>query len=93
VERNGVFVRGGDAGGGLDPAAFAAGAPDMDGYLRVSRAAVVLAAGGDDPMSPAEHLAALVPEPQILKGLGHNAHVEDPSALLPLVERLALLSN
>jgi hypothetical protein len=25
----------------------------------------------------------------VLEGLGHNAHVEDPAALLPLIGRLA----
>jgi pimeloyl-ACP methyl ester carboxylesterase len=76
----------------LDPAAFAVGAPDMDGMLSVCRAArvpVALAAGEHDPMSPLEHLQPLVPDPLLLKGLGHNAHVEDPTALLPILERLA----
>jgi pimeloyl-ACP methyl ester carboxylesterase len=72
----------------LDSAAFAVGAPDMDGMLAAARARVILAAGEHDPMSPLEHLAALVPDPFTLKGLGHNAHVEDPAALLPIVERL-----
>jgi pimeloyl-ACP methyl ester carboxylesterase len=72
----------------LDPAAFAVGAPDMDGLLAAARAPVILAAGEDDPMSPVEHLQPLVPEPLVLKGLGHNAHVEDPAALLPLLDRL-----
>ena len=73
----------------LDPAAFAVGAPAMDGLLAAARGAVILAAGEHDPMSPVEHLQALVPDPVVLKGLGHNAHVEDPAALLPLLERLA----
>ena len=34
-------------------------------------------------------LRALVPEPVVLRGLGHNAHVEDPGALVELVQRLA----
>ena len=72
----------------LDPAAFAVGAPDMDGLLAAARAPVILAAGEDDPMSPVEHLQPLVPEPLVLKGLGHNAHVEDPAALLPVLDRL-----
>ena len=72
----------------LDPAAFAVGAPDMEGLLAACRAPVVLAAGEHDPMSPVEHLHPLVGEPVVLKGLGHNAHVEDPAALLPLLERL-----
>jgi pimeloyl-ACP methyl ester carboxylesterase len=73
----------------LDPAAFAVGAPAMEGLLAAARAPVVLAAGEHDPMSPVEHLQALVPDPVVLKGLGHNAHVEDPAALLPLLDRLA----
>jgi pimeloyl-ACP methyl ester carboxylesterase len=73
----------------LDQAAFAVGAPDMDGMLAAARAPVVLAAGEHDPMSPLEHLQALVPDPLVLKGLGHNAHVEDPTALRPVLERLA----
>ncbi len=73
----------------LDPAAFAVGAPAMDGLLAAARGAVVLAAGEHDPMSPVEHLQALVPDPVVLKGVGHNAHVEDPAALLPLIDQLA----
>ena len=76
----------------LDSRAFAVGAPDMDGMLgccRTARVPVVLAAGEHDPMSPLEHLQALEPDPVVLKGLGHNAHVEDPTALLPILDRLA----
>ena len=73
----------------LDQAAFAVGAPDVDGMLAAARARVVLAAGERDPMSPLEHLQALVPDPLVLKGLGHNAHVEDPTALRPVLDRLA----
>jgi pimeloyl-ACP methyl ester carboxylesterase len=76
----------------LDPVAFAVGAPDMEGMLgscRAARVPVVLAAGEHDPMSPAEHLQPLLPDPIVLKGLGHNAHVEDATALLPILERLA----
>jgi pimeloyl-ACP methyl ester carboxylesterase len=73
----------------FDPAAFAVGAPDMAGLLAASRASVVLAAGEHDPMCPADQLRKLVADPVILPGLGHNAHVESPDALWPLVERLA----
>src|SRR5437773_1730171 len=73
----------------FDPAAFAVGAPDMTGLIAASRAPVVLAAGERDPMSTARELRALVPDPVILPGLGHNAHVEDPAALWPLLQRLA----
>ncbi len=72
----------------FDPAAFAVGAPDMPGLLAASRARVLLAAGERDPMCSAEQLARLVPDPVILPGLGHNAHVESPEALWPLLERM-----
>lgn len=71
----------------LDGAAFGVGEPDVAGLLAACRGAVFLAAGELDPMSPADHLAALA-DPVILPGLGHNAHVENPEALWPLVERL-----
>src|SRR5581483_2842982 len=81
------------AGGGwrpaLDPGAFAVGAPDMAGLLAAVRAPVTLAAGEADPMSPAADLRALRPDPVVLPWLGHNAHVEDPAALLPLVDGVA----
>jgi pimeloyl-ACP methyl ester carboxylesterase len=47
----------------------------------------VLAAGEHDHMCSGDQLRALVPNPVILPGLGHNAHVEAPDALWPLVER------
>ena len=72
----------------FDHAAFAIGGPDMPGLLAAARAPVILAAGEHDPMSPAAQLRALVAEPVILPGLGHNAQVENPLALWPLIERL-----
>lgn len=78
----------------LDPAAFGVGAPDMAGLLAACRGAVILAAGERDPMSPQEHLRELGQDPvepvelAELAGLGHNAHVEDPSALWPILDRL-----
>jgi pimeloyl-ACP methyl ester carboxylesterase len=73
----------------FDPAAFAVGAPDMAGLLAAARASVVLAAGERDLMCREEQLHQLVSDPVILPGLGHNAHVEAPAALWPLLERLA----
>jgi pimeloyl-ACP methyl ester carboxylesterase len=72
----------------FDPAAFSVGAPDMVGLLGASRAAVTLAAGERDHMCTEDQLRALVPDPVILPGLGHNAHVEAPEALWPLLDRL-----
>lgn len=73
----------------FDSAAFAVGAPDMPALIAASRAAVMLAAGERDPMCTQAQLRALVPDPVMLPGLGHNAHVESPDALWPLLERLA----
>jgi pimeloyl-ACP methyl ester carboxylesterase len=72
----------------FDPAAFAVGAQDMAGLLGASRASVTLTAGERDPMCTGDQLRALVPDPVILSGLGHNAHVEAPAALWPLLDRL-----
>ena len=73
----------------LDAGTFGVGAPDMPGLLAVCRGRVVLAAGERDPMSPPSELVALRPDAVSLDGLGHNAHVEDPGALWPLVSGLA----
>lgn len=82
----------------LDAGAFGVGAPDMPGLLAACRAPVVLASGEEDPMSPPAHLRELraevagladrLAEPVELAGLGHNAHVADPPALWPLLDRL-----
>ena len=69
----------------LDPKAFAVGAPDLPGLLAACRARVVLARGETDPMVGADQLAALRPDAVTLPGLGHNAHVEDPAAVLALL--------
>lgn len=66
----------------LDPRAFAVGAPDLPGLLAAARARVRLGRGETDPMVSDEQLAELRPDPVTLPGLGHNAHVEDPAAVL-----------
>jgi pimeloyl-ACP methyl ester carboxylesterase len=70
----------------LDPRAYAVGDPRVAALLAASPVPVVLARGADDQMVTAAQLAALVPDPVELPGLGHNAHVEDPAALLPLID-------
>lgn len=72
----------------LDPAAFAVGAPDMRGLLGAARCPVTLAAGENDPMSRLDQLRALTSDAVELPGLGHNAHVEAPAALLPCLSHL-----
>jgi pimeloyl-ACP methyl ester carboxylesterase len=53
---------------------------------------VVLARGEGDAMVTEADLRALVPEPVTLPGLGHNAHVEDPAAVVELVRRKAFVA-
>lgn len=68
-----------------DPRTFAVGVPDVAGLLAAASCPVVLARGEHDPMVSDDDLAVLVPSPVTLAGLGHNAHVEDPAAMLTLV--------
>ncbi|MGN9913762.1 alpha/beta fold hydrolase [Phytohabitans sp. LJ34] len=69
----------------FDPRAFGVGEPGMAGLVESAPVPVTLARGEHDHMVSAAQLAALVPAPADLPGLGHNAHVEDPAALLPLL--------
>ena len=72
----------------LDPPAFGVGAPDMPRLLAQAKAPVLLARGEHDQLVSHGQLAALVADPVSLPGLGHNAQVEDPSAVLGLLERI-----
>ncbi len=69
----------------FDVRAFGVGEPHVADLVAAAGVPVVLARGEHDPMVSAAQLAALVPAPVDLPGLGHNAHVEDPAALIPLV--------
>jgi pimeloyl-ACP methyl ester carboxylesterase len=69
----------------LDPRAFAVGEPQMAALLAAAPVPVVLARGEHDAMVSAEQLRALVPAPVDLPGLGHNAHVEAPAAVVRLL--------
>jgi len=68
-----------------DPATFGVGVPDMAGLLERTACPVVLARGENDQMVSDADLRALVRGPVTLEGLGHNAHVEDPAAVVELV--------
>jgi pimeloyl-ACP methyl ester carboxylesterase len=68
-----------------DPRTFGVGVPDMARLLATARCPVVLARGEHDPMVAHEQLADLAAEAVTLLGLGHNAHVEDPAAVLALL--------
>lgn len=69
----------------LDPPVFGVGAPDLPGLLAAARAPVVLARGETDAMVSTGQLAQLVPDPVVLAGCGHNAHVERPELVAGLL--------
>jgi len=69
----------------FDPAANQVGPPDIERHLAAARARMTLARGSGDPMVSAADLAALPADVRELRGLGHNAHVEDPAALWGLI--------
>ncbi|GAA0725213.1 alpha/beta fold hydrolase [Dactylosporangium roseum] len=75
----------------LDQRAFAVGEPGVAGLLAAAPVPVVLARGEHDTMVTREQLAALVPDPVDLPGLGHNAHVEAPAALVAGIPALRAL--
>lgn len=69
----------------LDPRAFGVGEPGVAALLAAARVPVVLARGEHDPLVSSDHLQALVPNPVVLPGLGHNAHVENPAVVAALI--------
>jgi pimeloyl-ACP methyl ester carboxylesterase len=68
----------------FDQRVFGVGEPGVAGLLAAAPVPVVLARGEHDQMVSTEQLLALVPDPVVLPGVGHNAHVEDPAAVLRL---------
>jgi pimeloyl-ACP methyl ester carboxylesterase len=81
----GVVEEGGRFRPALDPRAFGVGEPAVEALIAASSVPVVLARGEHDHMVTAAQLSRLVAEPVDLPGLGHNAHVEDPAAVLRLL--------
>jgi pimeloyl-ACP methyl ester carboxylesterase len=72
---------------GMDPRAFAVGAPDMAQLLARSRAPVTLARGEHDTMNTGQQLSQLGGPAVTLPGLGHNAHVQDPEQTFTLLKQ------
>ncbi|WFE39454.1 alpha/beta fold hydrolase [Micromonospora sp. WMMD998] len=70
----------------MDPAAFAVGAPRLPALLAAVDVPVLLARGELDPMVTDAQLKELGVPVATLPGLGHNAHVEDPAAVLALLD-------
>ncbi|NES15521.1 MULTISPECIES: alpha/beta fold hydrolase [Micromonospora] len=70
----------------MDPAAFAVGEPRLPALLAATDVPVLLARGEQDPMVSDAQLKELGVPVATLPGLGHNAHVEDPEAVLALLD-------
>ena len=68
-----------------DPATFGFGRPDIAPLLASVGCPVTLARGEHDRLVSDDDLAAVVPGHVTWPGLGHNAHVEDPGAVLALL--------
>ncbi len=70
----------------LDPRAFSAVGPPVDGVLRSCRAPLRLAAGSGDPMVGLPAMRGIDPDAVLLDGAGHNAHWEAPHAVRSLLD-------
>ncbi|MEV4812862.1 alpha/beta fold hydrolase [Micromonospora avicenniae] len=70
----------------MDPGAFAVGEPDLAALVAATEVPVLLARGEHDPLVTDGQLQRYGVPVATLSGLGHNAHVEDPEAVLALVE-------
>jgi pimeloyl-ACP methyl ester carboxylesterase len=71
-----------------DPLTIGVGAPDMRGLLAAANAPVVLARGEHDALQTTEQLRKLDSAAVELRGLGHNAQVENPAAVWELARGL-----
>ncbi len=71
-----------------DPATFAVAGAPFASLASAAQARVVLARGIRDPMVSLEELRAHALQAFDIPGTGHNAHVEDPRAVLGLIEML-----
>ena len=86
VPNEALAFRNGEWSTTFDPLALAVGAPDMPELLAAARSRVVLAAGASDPMCKTTDLLDLKPDSVVISGVGHNAHVENPEAMWPLLQ-------
>jgi pimeloyl-ACP methyl ester carboxylesterase len=68
-----------------DQATFGFGRPDIAPLIAAAGCPVRLARGEYDGLVSDDDLAATGPDHVTLRGLGHNAHVEDPAAVLGLL--------
>ena len=71
-----------------DPRTFAVAGAPFGSLVATAAAPLALARGASDPMVTAEELRAHAAGVHTIAGAGHNAHVEQPAAVVALLERL-----
>jgi pimeloyl-ACP methyl ester carboxylesterase len=71
-----------------DPRSFAVAGAPFGSLARSAAGGVLLARGERDHMVSLEELRMHAPRAIDISGVGHNAHVEDPRAIVALLERL-----
>jgi pimeloyl-ACP methyl ester carboxylesterase len=62
----------------MDPRAYGAVGPSVEGLLRLAEAPLRLAAGGRDPMVTLVRMRRIDPAARLFADVGHNAHWEAP---------------
>jgi pimeloyl-ACP methyl ester carboxylesterase len=72
-----------------DPRTFAVGGAPFASLVASSTAPIHLARGERDPLVSLQELRVHDPRAHEIPGTGHNAHIEDPAAIVAALERLA----
>ena len=72
-----------------DPRTFAVAGAPFAALAASSTAPLLLARGEHDRMVSLDELRSYDPEARVISGAGHNAHVEDPGAIVALLEQLS----
>jgi len=71
-----------------DPRTFAVAGAPFASLAASARARVLLARGANDPMVTLEELRTHASQAHDIPGVGHNAHIEEPRAVLALFDQL-----
>jgi pimeloyl-ACP methyl ester carboxylesterase len=71
-----------------DPRTFAVAGAPFATLVASATASVLLARGERDPMVSLQELRTHAPQARDIAGAGHNAHIEDPGAVVALLEQL-----
>ena len=85
LARTGIVEENGKWRLAADNRAAAVAYADTRDIYRAARTPVVLAAGEHDRMVTLADLQTLGPQAQVLPGLGHNAHVENPEVFWEMI--------